>query len=71
MSKKYKVKKIGKVRVAVECKKWETPMKPRVPRTITHSDPRWPSRSEDKRELLHILRSSSSVEQKGDVFRNL
>ena len=45
---KYKLRKIGGIKTAVENKKWETPMKPRVPNTVTHSDDRWPTRARQK-----------------------
>jgi len=51
MKNKHKVVKINKVKVAVENKKWQTPMKPRIPVTKTHKDPRFPSRQDLKQDL--------------------
>ena len=48
MRKKYKVKRINGVRVAVENKKWQEPMKQRIPVIKVHKDDRWPSRARAK-----------------------
>lgn len=51
---KYKIRKIGKIKIAVKNKKWEQPMKPRVPKTMTHQDDRWPNRAKSKRQLKKL-----------------
>lgn len=56
MKNKFKIVKINKVKLAVENKKWETPMKPRIPTVKTHQDDRWPSRAKSKREFKQTLK---------------
>lgn len=57
MKHKFKLRKMGKgITLAVENKKWQDPMKPRIPKTQTHKDPRFPSRSERKNLLREEIK---------------
>jgi len=51
MKNKHRVTKLKGIKVVSEHKKWQTPMKPRIPVTKTHKDPRFPSRQDLKQAL--------------------
>lgn len=51
MKNKHKVTRLNGNKVVSEHKKWQTPMKPRIPTTKTHKDPRFPSRQDLKQDL--------------------